>query len=689
MPFVIKSLLQVLLALSLLSPLTFAAPPQLTATEQQWLQQHPVVRMGIDPGYGPYSFIDRDGTVRGVAVDFLQLLSEQLGIRFVLTSDLDWSGLMTAVRERKLDAVATVVLLPERKKFLAFTEIYLPTPLVILTRDTTPQLKFLQQLERMKLALVKGYSSSKQLLQRYPELKPLFVKKPLEGLQAVALGKADAYVGVLGVNSFLAHRNGISGLKINAAFDMTDNGQTIAVRKDWAPLAHILDKGLKAITTEQRDAIFNRWLPLQAGQIARLNNPSLATRLFPWLLGLLVIALVGYLLVLFWNRQLQQSLRKRLSELAQQHQEIDRLNGLLNAMVAASSDAIYVKNTAGIYQFCNKALTEFLDKPLDQIIGKDDYALFSRQLAEQFHADDQKIMALEKPITYEELAIRPNGETLPYLIIKGPLRINNQLVGLFGIARDISELKQTQRQLEHACDELEQRVKDRTRQLEQTNKELETFSYTVSHDLKAPLRGIDGYSRLLLEDHADQLNEEGQLFLSRLLAGAEQMSQLIDDLLAYSRLERQSLRPQKIVLASVLERVQNEFSEELKTVHLQAAMTSIELHVDADALTLILRNLLDNAIKFSRTSHLPTITIDATLSEHKLLLSIRDNGIGFDMQFHDRIFEIFQRLQRAEDYPGTGVGLAISMKATHRLGGQLYAESTPGEGAIFYLELPQ
>ena len=111
--------------------------------------------------------------------------------------------------------------------------------------------------------------------------------------------------------------------------------------------------------------------------------------------------------------------------------------------------------------------------------------------------------------------------------------------------------------------------------------------------------------------------------------------------------------------------------------------------MDADALPLILRNLLENAIKFSRASHSPTITINATLLDHQLLLSIQDNGIGFDMQFHDRIFEIFQRLQRAEEYPGTGVGLAISMKAAHRLGGHLYAESTPGEGATFYLELPQ
>jgi len=679
-----------LLALFCLLPtLISSAPLALTPTESQWLQQHPIVRMGIDPGYGPYSFIDKDGRVRGAAIDFLELLSKQLGIRFTLISNLDWSGLMTAVRERRLDAVATVVFLPERKKFLEFTANYLITPLVILTRQNTPQLQSLQQLQNMTIALVQGYSSSKQLLQRFPKLQPYYVKNPLDGLQALALGHVDAYVGVLGVNSFLSRQNGISDLKINAAFDMADNGQTIAVRKDWAPLAGIFDKGLKAITAEQRNTIFQRWLPLQAGEIFRLQEPSLAARLFPWLLGLFAIILVGYLIILLWNRQLKRKLHQRLAELAQQNREIDRLGGLLNAMVEASSDAIFVKNTEGIYQFGNIALEGLLGKPLAEIIGADDYALFPRQLAEQFRADDRKIMNRKSPLTYEEPVIRPDGTVLPYLTTKGPLIIKDHLVGIFGIARDISELKKTQQALEQSRDELEQRVQQRTRQLEEANKELETFSYTVSHDLKAPLRGIDGYSRLLLEDHAGQLEEEGQIFLQNLRASAEQMSQLIDDLLAYSRLERRHLQPQHIALSTIIKRVENEFLDQLKDVQLQVTIPSLELNIDADALMLILRNLLGNAIKFSRQAKPPKISIKASKTDNIVCLTVEDNGIGFDMQFHDRIFEIFQRLQRAEEYPGTGIGLAISLKAAGRVGGRLYAKSSSGKGTTFYLELPQ
>ena len=241
-------------------------------------------------------------------------------------------------------------------------------------------------------------------------------------------------------------------------------------------------------------------------------------------------------------------------------------------------------------------------------------------------------------------------------------------------------------------DRLNSELDNSLTRLRQVNQELETFTYSVSHDLKAPLRGIDGYSRLLLSEHSEQLSPEAQQFLQRIRQATQQMGVLIDDLLSYSRLERREQTLVALPLAAIVHHVLQACEQELQSggVKLQVSVAA-ELRAwgDAQGLTMCLRNLVDNALKFSRESPEPRIDISASLVGDKLQLSVRDNGTGFDMRFHDRIFAIFQRLHRAEDFPGTGVGLAIVRKAIERMGGRVFANSKPGEGASFTLELPQ
>ncbi|WP_291996418.1 PAS domain S-box protein [Candidatus Accumulibacter sp. ACC012] len=259
------------------------------------------------------------------------------------------------------------------------------------------------------------------------------------------------------------------------------------------------------------------------------------------------------------------------------------------------------------------------------------------------------------------------------------------------VSRDVTEHKDMVDKIRQLNSELEERVRQRTAELASANKALQTFTYSVSHDLKAPLRGIDGYSQLLLENHDRLLDEEGRVFLGNVRQGVAQMTRLIEDLLAYSRMERQSLHRQTLDLSSQLALVLEARRADIEAsgAVVDVALHGLTAHGDAEGLTMILRNLVDNALKFAANRQPPTLTISARQSEHAVLLAFKDNGIGFDMQFHDRIFEIFQRLQRAEDYAGTGVGLAIVAKAAQRMGGRIWAESAPGQGATFYLELPR
>ncbi len=239
--------------------------------------------------------------------------------------------------------------------------------------------------------------------------------------------------------------------------------------------------------------------------------------------------------------------------------------------------------------------------------------------------------------------------------------------------------------------ELEVRIEARTAALNAKSRELESFAYSVAHDLKAPLRGIDGYSRLLLDEYAAKLDQDGRGFLQTIQSSTDEMNQLIDDLLAYSRLERRELKTDRLELSPIVNSLVEEKKRETAEhpVDFVVEVNGAAVLADASGLAQSLRNYLDNAIKFTAKVQAPRIEVGSTELAERCLVWVRDNGIGFDMKYHDRIFDIFQRLNVADEYPGTGIGLAIVRKAMERMGGRAWAESEPGHGATFYLEIPR
>jgi PAS domain S-box-containing protein len=272
-----------------------------------------------------------------------------------------------------------------------------------------------------------------------------------------------------------------------------------------------------------------------------------------------------------------------------------------------------------------------------------------------------------------------------------PVRESDGSVVWHGFLIDITGRRRAEQEIRSLNIDLEHRVADRTSELEAKHREMESFTYSVSHDLKAPLRGIDGYSRLLESDHAGQLDEEGRFFVSMIRKATGHMGELIDDLLAYSRVERGRPKLGPVapgpVLATVVDGVAAEVAAE-GIVLRSVVEPDLMVRGEHDGLVLALRNLLDNAIKFTAGRPDRAIEIGVRQAQGQALFWVRDDGPGFDMRYHDRIFEIFQRLHRAEEYPGTGVGLAIVRKAVERMQGKVWAESAKGAGATFYIELP-
>jgi PAS domain S-box-containing protein len=237
--------------------------------------------------------------------------------------------------------------------------------------------------------------------------------------------------------------------------------------------------------------------------------------------------------------------------------------------------------------------------------------------------------------------------------------------------------------------ELEDRVQERTRELEGANRELEAFTYTVSHDLKAPLRGIEGFARALAEDYADRLDDTGRRYLGTIQTSVSRMGHLIDDLLRYARIERRGVDRRPVALKPLLDLLCEELAGDLQSRGLTVTqdLAVPEVPAEPEGLREALANLLSNAVKFS-PDHGGTISVRSSRDGESIVVAVADRGIGFDMKYHDRIFGIFERLHRQEAYPGTGVGLAIVRKVAERHGGRAWAESEPGKGSVFSLSLP-
>lgn len=254
---------------------------------------------------------------------------------------------------------------------------------------------------------------------------------------------------------------------------------------------------------------------------------------------------------------------------------------------------------------------------------------------------------------------------------------------------EINERKQTEKELQKYRDHLEELVKDRTTNLVKANKELESFSYSVSHDLRAPLRAIDGFTRILIEDYTSKLDKEGQRIGSVIQQNAKKMGKLIDDLLTFSRMGRTSMTVSKIDMKNMVNAIYHEMTNSEERKRIKFTIGDLPpINGDANMMHQVWTNLISNAVKFSSTKKQAVISVSFNKEVQKVIFSVQDNGVGFNMQYYEKLFGVFQRLHNENEFEGIGVGLALAKRIIERHKGEIWAKSKVGKGTTIYFSMP-
>ena len=358
------------------------------------------------------------------------------------------------------------------------------------------------------------------------------------------------------------------------------------------------------------------------------------------------------------------------------------------ALVESSTDSMYLVDEDCRYLFLNSQLLSRLGKPEGNIIGRSYGEFHSPEDTEIFAEIIKQVFETGKSVQKEHHSKRDNRHFLRTFSPVWEVDPDKKIKRVAVVSKDITKLKQAEEEAHRLNAELERRVLERTAQLEAANKELESFSYSVSHDLRAPLRAIDGYARMILKKYGDKFNEDALSKFNIIRSSVHMMGQLIDDLLTFSRLSRKHMSVSKIDMEALVEDVWKELQVINPDRNINLKVNSMPpCYGDRILIKQVYYNLISNAVKFTKYRDPALIEVGGYVDGNEDLYYVRDNGVGFDMAYYDKLFGVFQRLHSASDFEGTGVGLATVQRIINRHGGRVWGEGKIDQGASFYFAL--
>jgi PAS domain S-box-containing protein len=726
-----------ILFLFLLIPL-FAQPHSINITQ---FNQIDSIVIASEPDYPPYCIVDENAQADGFSVDLFKAAAEAVGLNVEIKIGV-WSQIKTDLAEGRIDALPLVGRTPEREEVFDFTMPYLSLHGAVFVRKGTTGIHSLEDLKGKEIVVMEG-DNAEEFVKRDNISEKIFLTKTFEeAFRKLANGQHDAVITQRITGMKLIEELELKSIE-PLGFQLPQFRQDFcfAVQEGNSTLLNRLNEGLSiVIANGTYDNIKAKWLgPDDEWRVAPYNLTRILLFIFIPSIAVFIASWIIFLRreVKKRTRGLNEEITKHkqtLKELSQQQFVAKRNETQIRLLLNSTAEGIYGIDTNGNCTLINQSALDMLGySNKNEVLGKNMHELIHHTKPDgtRCKIEDCLIFKAFKEgrgtQNDQEVFWRKDGTGFPTEYFSYPIRQNDVITGTVVTFWDIAERKKAENDLLQLKNELENKVAERTAELEDkvqklnksqkamlymvedlnnittelkeqrllleySNNELEAFTYSVSHDLRAPLRAINGFSSFLAEDYADKLDDEGKRFIETIRANADKMDLLISDLLNLSRVSRADLKHSDVDMNATATEVFEELASEDEKNSFELTIHPMpEVKCDQRLIRQVWQNFIGNALKYSSKSVVKKIEIGTAEEENKneVVFFVKDQGAGFEPKYVNKLFGVFQRLHKEDEFEGTGVGLAISKRIIIRHGGRVWAEGEVDKGAAFYFTLPK
>ncbi len=691
-----------------------------------------------EPDYPPYCIVDENGNADGFSIDLFKAAADAVGLSVDIKVGV-WNKIKHDLAAGEIDALPLVGRTPEREELYEFTMPYLSLHGGVFVRKGTTGISSIADLKGKEVVVMKG-DNAEEFVRRVNVSDKIFTTNTYEeAFKLLASGEYDALITQRITGIKLLERLDIKSIE-PLGFQIPGFRQDFcfAVQKGDIELQARLNEGLSIIIANDTfEDIRMKWFgPVFMEEVSPGDVIRIALMVFFPLVILMALFFILFLRrevkrrTLRLNNEIKQH-KKTLEEYKTQKLLLEESESRLSLLLNSTEEGIYGIDLDGNCTLINHSALKFLGfNNASEVIGKNMHNLihYAKPDGSPYELSDCEIYKsfAKGGATHSnsEVLWRNDGTSFPAEYFSHPIVQNNNVIGSVVTFWDITERKKAEEELLQLKNSLEDKViqrtaeledkvqklrksqtamlymvedlnevtarlKEETRKLELSRNELEAFSYSVSHDLRSPLRAIDGFSGFLIEDYYDQLDDEGKRLIQVIRKSAQKMDKLILDLLNLSRLSRAEMKLATVDMETIAKHVFDELATSDEKKEFDLVFNNMYMAVcDPNLIAHVWNNLIGNAIKYSSKSDIKKIEISCSENNKTLIFSIKDHGAGFNKKYMDKLFKVFQRLHRDNEFPGTGVGLSIVQRIVLRHGGEVWADGEEGKGATFYFSLP-